>query len=104
LKTFAVPESEIKGMMKRAREAKAVVLDLRGNRGGLEDTMIELMNQVSFQPYEMGRNVTRDKSFPLRVKPELSRLGAHFFWQLISFGDLVYYGTEFAFSKFVRSF
>ena len=142
LKTFAVPESEIKGMMKRTRAAKAVVLDLRGNRGGLGDTMVEFMNQVSLQPYEIGRNVTRDKSFPLRVKPESSRIscplfvlidsrtasasemaarslqihkraliigdrssgsveGAHFFWRLISFGDLIYYGTEIAFSKFV---
>jgi carboxyl-terminal processing protease len=142
LKTFEVPESEIKGMMKRVRGAKAVVLDLRGNTGGLQTTMTEFMNQVSLQPYEMGRDVTRDKSFPLRVKPESSRLGcplfvlidsttmsasemaarslqihkraliigdrssgsvegAHFFWQPISFGDLIYYGTEIALYKFV---
>jgi len=79
LKTFAVPESEIKGMTKRARPARAVVLDLRGNTGGLQDAMIEFMNQVSLQPYEMGRNVTRDKSFPLRVKPESSRLSCPLF-------------------------
>lgn len=79
LKTFAVPEFEFKGMVKRVREAKAAVLDLRGNTGGLLDTMIEFMNQVSLQPYEMGRNVTRDKSFPLRVKPESSHMACPLF-------------------------
>ncbi len=79
LKTFGVPESDISGMMKHARTARAVVLDLRDNTGGLEDTMVELMNHVSLQPYEMGRNVLRDKSFPIRVKPESSRVGCPLF-------------------------
>ncbi len=108
----------------------------------MEDTLLALMNQVSLQSYEMGKNVTRDRSFPLQVKPESSRIscplfilidsesasaseiaarslqihkrafiigdrssgrveGAHFFWQFISFGYKVYYGTQIAFSRFV---
>jgi C-terminal processing protease CtpA/Prc len=79
LKTFGVGASEIKAMTKQARGAKAVVLDLRGNSGGLEDTVVELMNRLSLEPYEIGKNVSRRKPFALVVKPDSSHLSCPLF-------------------------
>jgi C-terminal processing protease CtpA/Prc len=69
VRTFRVPSTEIVGMMKSLRDAKAVVLDLRGNGGGRLSTMVDFMGQFVREPFEMATLVSRKRSEPVRVKP-----------------------------------
>src|ERR1700730_474980 len=69
VRTFVMPSTEIVGMIKPLRDAKAVILDLRGNGGGRLSTMVDLMGQFEREPFEMATSVSRKKSEPIRVKP-----------------------------------
>jgi carboxyl-terminal processing protease len=67
LPSFAILPAEIGGMAKRVRGAKAVVLDLRGNTGGLSETMTELVGKFVQAPYVMATDDSRKKQEPIRV-------------------------------------
>lgn len=69
LRTFLVPPAEMGAMAGKAKNAKAVVLDLRGNGGGVLDAMTDLLGRFTREPFEMGKAASRDKSEPIRVKP-----------------------------------
>jgi carboxyl-terminal processing protease len=69
VRTFSMPATEMSGLIKPLRNARAVVLDLRGNSGGLEQTMVELLGQFVGHPFEMAQSVSRGKSESIRVKP-----------------------------------
>jgi carboxyl-terminal processing protease len=69
VRTFLMPSTEIVGMIKPLRDAKAVILDLRGNGGGRLSAMIDLMGPFVREPFEMATSVSRKKkSEPIRVK------------------------------------
>jgi len=69
VRTFLMPSTEIVGMIKPLRDAKVVILDLRGNGGGRLSTMAELMGQFVSELFEMATSVSRKKkSEPIRVK------------------------------------
>lgn len=67
--SLAILLSEIGGMAKRVKGAKAVVLDLRGNSGGLLDTMTEFVGKFVQAPYVMATDDSRKKQEPIRVTP-----------------------------------
>ena len=69
LPSFAILQVEIDRMAKRVKGAKAVVLDLRGNGGGLLDTMMELVGKFVQEPYVMATDASRKKQEPIRIKP-----------------------------------
>ncbi|MBZ5719873.1 MAG: PDZ domain-containing protein [Acidobacteriia bacterium] len=69
VRAFLMPPTEMVGMIKPLRDAKAVILDLRGNGGGSLSTMIDFMGQFVREPFEMATSVSRKKSEPIRVKP-----------------------------------
>jgi len=69
LRTFAMPSTEIVGMIKPLRHARAVILDLRANGGGMQSTLVDLMGQFVHEPFEMATSVSRKKSEPIHVKP-----------------------------------
>jgi carboxyl-terminal processing protease len=69
VRTFLMPSTEIVGMIKPLRDAKAVILDLRGNGGGSLSTLVDLMGQIVRESFEMATSVSRRKSEPIRVKP-----------------------------------
>jgi carboxyl-terminal processing protease len=69
LRTFSMPSTEIVGMMRPLKDARAVILDLRGNGGGRSSTTVDLMGQFVREPFEMATSVSRKKSEPVRVKP-----------------------------------
>jgi C-terminal processing protease CtpA/Prc len=69
VRTFVMPSTEIVGMIKPIRDAKAVVLDLRGNGGGAEQTMVDLIGPFVGEPFEMAQLVSRRKPESIRVKP-----------------------------------
>lgn len=79
LRTFAFPETEMVGMTKPLRNAKAVILDLRGNSGGLTVAMTDLLGHFIGQPFEAGKDVSRKKSEPILVKPDSLQIGGPLF-------------------------
>jgi len=68
LPSFLTSDREIDRWVKRAQGFKALVLDLRGNRGGFESTLLRLAgNLVGADTFGVRR--TRDKTEPLRTRP-----------------------------------
>jgi len=68
LPNFLADDREIDRWVKRAQGFKALVLDLRGNPGGLESTLLRLAgNLVGADTFGVRR--TRDKTEPLRTRP-----------------------------------
>jgi carboxyl-terminal processing protease len=69
IRTFMVPPAELSDLTNPLRNPKAVVLDLRGNGGGVEQTMVELIGRFVAEPFEMAQSVSRKRSEAIRVKP-----------------------------------
>jgi carboxyl-terminal processing protease len=57
-------------MVNKVKSSGAVVIDLRGNGGGARETLTALAGSFTDQPYEMAKEVGRDKTEALRVKPQ----------------------------------
>jgi C-terminal processing protease CtpA/Prc len=66
--TFEIPLEGVHDALKRARGRKALVLDLRGNGGGYEKAMLELIGQLSHDDVVVGRTRERDKLSALVAK------------------------------------
>ena len=79
IRTFMVPPIEIGGLTKPFKDSKTVVLDLRGNGGGDQQTMVDLMGQFTGETFDMAQSVSRKKSESLRVKPLSPRLTSPLF-------------------------
>lgn len=69
LRSFVMPSTEMVGIMKPMKDAKAVIVDLRGNPGGSLDFMLDFMGHFTDQPFEMGQQISRKKPEPIQVKP-----------------------------------
>jgi C-terminal processing protease CtpA/Prc len=69
VRTFAMPSTELVAIAKPLRGAKAVILDLRGNGGGIASTMLDFAGQFAAEPFQMATSVSRGKSQPMRVRP-----------------------------------
>ncbi len=69
VRTFAIPDTEIVGMIKPLKDAKFVILDLRGNGGGIQSTMVDFIAHFVTEPFEMASSISRRKSEPIHVNP-----------------------------------
>lgn len=69
LRTFMMPPTELVGLMKPLRDARAAILDLRGNGGGILTVMLDMMGPFLSEPFEVANQISRGKSEPLRIKP-----------------------------------
>jgi C-terminal processing protease CtpA/Prc len=69
LRTFMMPSTELVDLMKPLRDARAVILDLRGNGGGIQSVMLDIMGSFLSEPFKMASEISRTKSESLRVKP-----------------------------------
>ena len=56
-------------MMERARQHGHLILDLRGNPGGLIVTLRRLLGHFFAEEFELGAQHTRDKVVPMMVQP-----------------------------------
>lgn len=65
LPTFAVPSEKIRDVLKRARQRKTLVLDLRGNSGGPVGALLALVGQLSRDNVILGIQRERHKQTPL---------------------------------------
>jgi carboxyl-terminal processing protease len=60
--------SEIWGMLKKARDCKTLVMDLRGDPGGSEDTLSQILSHLFDHDVKIGDRVERKGTKPLMVK------------------------------------
>jgi C-terminal processing protease CtpA/Prc len=58
------------GVVHKLETPKAVVVDLRGNPGGSERTLLELAGHFEPEQTIMGEKVSRKKTEPLKIKPQ----------------------------------
>jgi carboxyl-terminal processing protease len=56
------------GIIYKIPAAKAVIVDLRGNPGGYQDSVLELAGHFEPAPTSMGEWISRKKSEPLKIK------------------------------------
>lgn len=67
LPDFLIEPSEVGSLMNKTRSFKAVVLDLRGNRGGLEGVLEKFIGGFFDQDVEIGDLKARDGTMPWMV-------------------------------------
>lgn len=69
LPTFVVEDSHVDDVMARARRKKTLVLDLRGNGGGLEDALVRLTGYFFDHDLKVAERKGRKESKVLTAKP-----------------------------------
>jgi C-terminal processing protease CtpA/Prc len=74
LRHFDLSESNIGDMMKRARQRKALILDLRGNGGGEEVALQKLIGYFFDHDITIGEMKRRKESKPLKAKAHTDNL------------------------------
>jgi carboxyl-terminal processing protease len=65
---FDLTAANVDEMMGKVKKRKALVLDLRGNGGGAEDTLVRLIGHFFDQDVKIGDLKTRKESKPLTAK------------------------------------
>jgi C-terminal processing protease CtpA/Prc len=60
--------SEIWGMLKKARDCKTLVIDLRGNPGGSVETLTQILSHLFDHDVKIGDRIERKGTKPLMVK------------------------------------
>ena len=66
--SFAFSQSEVEGMLDKARKHKALIIDLRENGGGSVDTLKYLLSGLLESDTKIGDRVTRKETKPLIEK------------------------------------
>ncbi len=74
LRVFLLSPGEVDSMLRRVKNSSAVIIDLRGNGGGALETLTSLAGSFTDQPYEMAKQVGRDKTESLKVKSRPPRM------------------------------
>jgi C-terminal processing protease CtpA/Prc len=65
---FDLTPDEVDGMMSRAAKSKSLIIDLRGNGGGYELTLLRLLGNLFDHDVTVGETQTRKDSKPLIAK------------------------------------
>jgi carboxyl-terminal processing protease len=65
---FDLEKTKVWDMMSKARKSKALILDLRGNGGGYEETLLEMIGSVSPKDVTVGEMKRRKETKPLVAK------------------------------------
>jgi carboxyl-terminal processing protease len=77
--SFMVSTSKVDSLLKPARDARALILDLREDGGGREDAMKEMASHFLSQATPMATAISRDKQEEIVVKPKQPNLTAPLF-------------------------
>jgi carboxyl-terminal processing protease len=67
--TFMISTSEANSCLKRAKDARALILDFRDNGGGREDTMKDVAAHLLPEATKFARVVSRNKTEEINLKP-----------------------------------
>lgn len=70
LADFITGDYGFHGLMKKIKDSKAVIVDMRGNPGGAVDSLKEFVGYFEQQPVVIGDIVTRKKREPMKAKPQ----------------------------------
>lgn len=65
---FDLTKDKVDDMMSKASKRKALILDLRGNGGGAEETLLRLLGHFTEKDIKIGDIVRRKETKPLMVK------------------------------------
>jgi C-terminal processing protease CtpA/Prc len=68
MSSFDLPDEKVDDIMARARKKKAMILDLRGNGGGYESTMLRLIGSFFDRDVKVGDIKRRKETKPLVAK------------------------------------
>lgn len=68
LPVFDISDSEISAIMDKARKHKTLIIDLRGNGGGLEETLQSLLGGVLDHDIKIGDLTSRESAKPIVAK------------------------------------
>ena len=79
LRVFMLHPGDVDSMVSKVKNSSAVIIDLRKNGGGAIETLKALSGSFTEQRYELAKEVGRDKSEPLNVRPSHTRIGAPLF-------------------------
>jgi len=79
LRVFLLHSGDVDYMVSHVKQSSAVIIDLRGNGGGAIETLKALAGSFTDQPYEMAKQVGREKTDPLEIKPSHTRIAAPLF-------------------------
>jgi C-terminal processing protease CtpA/Prc len=70
LADFIAGDYGFTGLMKKIKDSKAVIVDMRGNPGGAVETLREFIGYFEQEPVVVADVVTRKKREPIKVKPQ----------------------------------
>jgi C-terminal processing protease CtpA/Prc len=70
LRAFMLSADKVNSMVNKVKSSSAIIIDLRGNGGGAEETLLSLAGHFTGQPYQMAHQVGPKKAEALRVKPQ----------------------------------
>jgi len=84
LSNFFFTNASIDTFMGKARKHNTLIVDLRGNPGGAQTTLLELLGRLFEQEVKIGDNVTRKKTVPMIAK---GKRGSAFTGKLIVLVD-----------------
>jgi carboxyl-terminal processing protease len=76
LRAFMLSPGDVLSMMNKVKNSNAIVIDLRKNGGGSRETLAALSGCFTDQPYDMAKEIGRDKTELLHVKPTHPRITA----------------------------
>lgn len=79
LPSFVATESRLRGLVKHIKNSRAVIVDLRGNRGGYLDTLKYFCGFFEAEPTTIALMVGRKKPEQLIVKPRRPSLNGPLF-------------------------
>ena len=65
---FDLPKEKVDELMDKARKRKALILDLRGNGGGYEETLLRMIGNLFKQDVKVGELKRRKETKPLVAK------------------------------------
>ena len=77
--TFMIPPTRADSVLKQTKDARALILDLRNNGGGRDDTLQEMASHFFDLPTEVMLAIGRDKKEELVVKPKRPEFTAPLF-------------------------
>jgi carboxyl-terminal processing protease len=69
LPEFTGEKERMQGLLQNTKNGKAIVIDLRGNRGGSQDTLATYAGFFESEPLVMANVVGRKKTEPVKIKP-----------------------------------
>jgi carboxyl-terminal processing protease len=98
LRSFAEEPDWYQGVLGKVKDAKALVLDLRGNRGGRIDSLRYIASCFVSEPTVLADVVSRKKTEPIRLDPKVP----HLHMPLVVLIDSESSSAAEAFPKFVQ--